>query len=126
MVLSTWASCPPLALREVNRVLSHLNNAINAPGVVRPARHGGLPMSKTYEEWIDHYDTFYKQFNYDLGGVLTEINMVRGTPDSYYEGGRDMKDAALCVLDHMEDKLRDAEGEYGEPMRVAGPAALFR
>lgn len=83
-------------------------------------------MSKTYEEWIDHYDTFYKQFNYDLGGVLTEINMVRGTPDSHYEGGRDMKDAALCVLDHMEDKLRDAEGEYGEPMRVAGPAALFR
>lgn len=79
-------------------------------------------MSKTYEEWIDHYAAFYKRLNYDLGDVLSEINMVRGTPDM----GRDQKDAALCVLDHMEDDLRSAAGEYGEPMRVAGPAALFR
>ena len=82
--------------------------------------------NKTYEEWNDHYATFYKQFDYDLADVLLESNMVRRTPDSEFEGGRDEKDAALCVLDWMETKLRDATGAHGEPMRVAGPAALFR
>jgi len=78
-------------------------------------------MSKTYEEWIDHYATFYERLNYDLGDVLTEIGMTRDNPGM----GRDRRDAALCVLDHIETKLRDATGAYAEPMRVAGPAALF-
>lgn len=79
-------------------------------------------MSKTYEEWIDHYAEFYARLDYDLGDVLSEINMVRGDPTMK----RDRRDAALCVLDHMEDELREAAGAYSEPMRVAGPAALFR
>ena len=78
-------------------------------------------MPKTYEEWIDHYATFYERLNYDLGDVLTEIGMTRDNPGM----GRDRRDAALCVLDHIETKLRDATGAYAEPMRVAGPAAPF-
>jgi hypothetical protein len=112
---------PALALREVNRVFSQPNNAIHAPGVVRPASRR-TSMSKTYEEWIDHYETFYKRLNYDLGDVLTEIGMIRDNPGM----GRDRRDAALCVLDWMETKLRDATDAHAEPMRVAGPAALFR
>ena len=79
-------------------------------------------MSKTYEEWIDHYASFYERLNYDLGDVLSEIGMIRDNPGM----GRDQRDAALCVLDHMEDELRAATGAHAEPMRVAGPAALFR
>ena len=56
--------------------------------------------------------------DYDLGDVLTEIGMI-GNPGM----GRDRRDAALCVLDHIDEAGRDRRACRAK--RVAGPAALF-
>jgi len=64
----------------------------------------------TEQKFYKLIDVKYQQYvdwGYDKFDVARETNMVNGTPDTYYKGGSDEKEAILYALDRLDMELTD-------------------